>query len=87
MIKAETKSGGVSTVLYGDTMEILVEFISLTMSLRERLQAEYIDPVADELIAMCGKLAYADSDEEMESIMDGVTKILEDAVSDLKARG
>lgn len=87
MIKAESKGGGVAVALYGGIMEVLEEFIALTSSLRERLKSELPDHVADELIAMCGKLAYTNDEDEMNAIVSEVEKVLEDKIKDLEARG
>lgn len=88
MIKANTNKHGITEVeIRGDVTDILADFTSIIDSIHARLLQEMPEDIVNELIVMCGKLAYADSDEEMEAVMDGVTKILEDAIRELEARG
>lgn len=85
MIKAEQDTRHVKVAIKGDTMEIIQEFTAIVNSVRERLSMEFPETIADELISMCGKLAYTEDEDEMNDIVDAVSDRLDNDYDDLKA--
>ena len=85
MIKAEQTKGRIAVAIRGDYMDVIQEFTAIVNSVRERLSSEMPEAVADELISMCGKLAYTEDEDEMNDIVDAVADRLDNDYDDLKA--
>lgn len=76
MIKAEDRKSGTMVSIEGDTVDIISELTGIIMSVYEALKNRYDEDFAKEMIAMCGKLAFAEDDSVKEEIIDNATKAL-----------
>ena len=63
------------TELHGSTLTLIQDFANVTAAIRATFRDGYSDETADELIALCGQLAYADGDDEKEKVAEIITRI------------
>ena len=63
------------TRINGSTLDIIQDFTNVTAAFRATLRDHFSDQATDEIIALCGQLAYAESDNDKEKIAEIVTKI------------
>lgn len=76
MIKAEEKGRGTMVAIEGSTVDVIIELTAIIQSVYEMFENDYDEDFANETIAMCGKLAFAEDDETKHSIIDRVSESL-----------
>ena len=65
----------------GDTVETIAEFISLLKSIRTAYSERYSDSVADDIIALCGRVAFCNDDDVEGECLKRIADVLKEAES------
>lgn len=77
MIETRSLGSGVSVRVSGDPVEILEELTAVIRAARDIFTEQSDEETSDTLITFCGKMAYAETDDEK----DDITKELRDFLS------
>ena len=72
MIKAEGKS----VICSGNGVELLQDFVNIMQSVRSVLISKLGNEKADEIIAVCGRYAYAENEAEEDMYLERIAEIL-----------
>ena len=89
MIKAETKRKGVSVSIEYDANhveEFMDEFAAIIRSVRETFSNDINEKFADLMIQTCGKVAYADCDEDIKKALLELDDFMESEISKMAAQ-
>lgn len=77
MIKATNMRHGISVKMSGDTIDLLEELTAIIRGVRANFDDAYGEELSRVFIAQAGKLAFADSEEEREAVMEETAQLLE----------
>ena len=70
------KSDGTKVICSGSGIELLQDFVNVMKSVRSILTERFGEEVADEVIAVCGRYTYADSDAEEDMYLERLAEII-----------
>lgn len=65
----------------GGTVETIAEFISLLKSIRTAYSERFSDSVADDIIALCGRVAFCNDDDIEDECLKRIADVLKEAES------
>ena len=71
MIKCENGR----TQIQGSTLDIIQDFANVTGAVRATLQEGYSSEATDELIALAGRMAFAESDDDPQAMAATIKRI------------
>ena len=86
MIRAKSKFNGVEVKIEGEAIDRLEEFTSIIKSVRNSLTSDVDEEFADEVIALCGQMAFAESEEDAKGITDHFAEYLDKKAEKLGIR-
>ena len=81
MIKASDKGMATEVKIEGELVELLDELTGILISMRQILEDKYGKREAEEIIAICGKVAFADK-AHIESAYDEMVDYLKSMLSE-----
>ena len=81
MINASDNGMATAVKIEGELSEILEELTGILISMRQMLEDKYGKREAEEIIAICGKVAFADK-AHIESAQDEMVDYLESMLSE-----